>query len=179
MIHALEHFAARIRQETAPDAHLIIPTLAVLYGSVMRIDPKNPDWPERDKLVLSNPQAAPALHAALTLLGYFPTELPPKSTGSLSAATALAAAGQADGKGARTYLILEDGAYTEEPAKRAAAQGLGNLIAFADTAAIGAKFAAADWHVQTIDGREVAAVQAAVTAAQLVPERPSCIVLNI
>ena len=48
--------------------------LAVLYSDVMRIDPKNPDWPERDFLVISKGHAGPALYAALALKGYFPTE---------------------------------------------------------------------------------------------------------
>ena len=39
--------------------------LSVLYFHVMRINPQDPLWPDRDRLVLSKGHAAPALHAAL------------------------------------------------------------------------------------------------------------------
>lgn len=39
----------------------------------LKLDPKRPDWPERDRLVLSKGHAAPALYAALAHRGYFPT----------------------------------------------------------------------------------------------------------
>ena len=40
----------------------------------LRLDPKRPDWPDRDRLVLSKGHAAPALYAALAHRGYFPVE---------------------------------------------------------------------------------------------------------
>ncbi len=40
----------------------------------LRLDPTRPDWPERDRLVLSKGHAAPALYAALALRGYLPRE---------------------------------------------------------------------------------------------------------
>ncbi len=43
----------------------VVETLAVLYGSVMRIDPADPDWPERDDFVLSKGHAGPALYSTL------------------------------------------------------------------------------------------------------------------
>jgi len=46
--------------------------LAILYGGVMKVDPNNPHWEERDWLVLSKEHCAPALYAALALRGYFP-----------------------------------------------------------------------------------------------------------
>ena len=49
--------------------------LSVLYKTQMRFDPKNPNWPERDKLVCSKGHAGPAVYAALALLGYFPYEM--------------------------------------------------------------------------------------------------------
>jgi len=52
----------------------VIEVLAVLYGSVMKIDPKNPDWEDRDRLVMSKGHAGPALYATLALKGYFPLE---------------------------------------------------------------------------------------------------------
>jgi transketolase len=40
----------------------------------MKIDPANPKWPERDRLVLSKGHAGPGLYAALGVMGYFPKE---------------------------------------------------------------------------------------------------------
>ncbi|WP_455428319.1 transketolase [Dryocola sp. LX212] len=52
----------------------VVETLAVLYGDVMRIDPGDPDWAERDYFVLSKGHAGPALYSTLALKGYFPVE---------------------------------------------------------------------------------------------------------
>lgn len=76
-------FAEEIRVETLKEfAHLgfghvggamsIIETLAVLYGSEMHIDPKNPGLETRDKFVMSKGHAGPSLYATLALKGYFP-----------------------------------------------------------------------------------------------------------
>ncbi|MEW6034981.1 MAG: transketolase [Candidatus Micrarchaeota archaeon] len=43
-----------------------------LYFSVMRHEPRNPAWPERDRLVLSNGHICPVLYACLAEAGYFP-----------------------------------------------------------------------------------------------------------
>ena len=40
----------------------------------MSVDPANPHWEERDRLVLSKAHASPALYAALALREYFPVE---------------------------------------------------------------------------------------------------------
>ena len=48
--------------------------VATLYFRVMRHDPNNPDWPERDRFVLSKGHAAPLLYAVLAESGYFPLE---------------------------------------------------------------------------------------------------------
>lgn len=136
--------------------------LAVLYGKVMRIDPKNPRDPARDQLVLSKGHAGPALYATLALKGYFPMEnlktlnrdnttLPSHcdrnktvgvdmSTGSLgqgmSSAIGIALAGKLRGDGSRAYLILGDGECDEgqvwEGALFAAHHKVANLTAFID-----------------------------------------------
>jgi len=229
-----ERFAARIRLETVRQigtrgfGHIsgalsVADALAALYGGIMRIDPNNPDWAERDKLVMSKGHAGPALYSTLALAGYFPmdwlstlnqpgTRLPSHcdmkltpgidmTTGSLgqgtSAAVGLALAQKLDKTGARTYLFVGDGECNEgqvwEAAMFAAQHKLDNLILFVDknqkqldgrTAEVidmgdmEAKFQSFGWHAQTIDGHEVAAINAAVTAAHLVTDRPSCIVLN-
>ncbi len=48
--------------------------LAVLYFSVMRIDPSNPKDPDRDRFIISKGHGGPALYTALALRGYFPYE---------------------------------------------------------------------------------------------------------
>ena len=45
-----------------------------LYQHVMRHDPKNPDWPERDRLLLSCGHIAPVRYSAMAYAGYFPVE---------------------------------------------------------------------------------------------------------
>jgi transketolase len=48
--------------------------LACLYWQVMKIDPENPKWPERDRFILSKGHGAAILYAALAERGYFPIE---------------------------------------------------------------------------------------------------------
>ncbi len=48
--------------------------LAALYYRVLRHDPQNPTWPERDRFVLCKGHAAPIQYAALAHTGYFPRE---------------------------------------------------------------------------------------------------------
>lgn len=45
---------------------------AALYFDVMKIDPQNPDWPDRDILFLSNGHCVPVRYAAMAEAGYFP-----------------------------------------------------------------------------------------------------------
>ncbi len=84
-MHELRVFAAEIRLETLKTigslgfGHVggsmsIIDALAVLYGDVMKIDPKNPRWEERDWCVLSKGHAGPAIYATLGLKGFYPIE---------------------------------------------------------------------------------------------------------
>ncbi len=49
--------------------------VAALYFRVMRHDPNNPHWEDRDRFVLSKGHAAPLLYAALAESGHFPLEL--------------------------------------------------------------------------------------------------------
>jgi transketolase len=168
-----DRFAAEIRHETLKElatlgfghvggAMSIIETLAVLYGGVMNIDPKNPRWEERDWLVCSKGHAGPAIYATLALKGYFDkellstlnqggTSLPSHcdrnkttgidmTTGSLgqgmSTAIGVALGNRLDGRNNWTYLILGDGELDEgqvwEGALFANHFKLDNLIAFID-----------------------------------------------
>ena len=140
----------------------IVETLAVLYGSEMRYDPENPEWEQRDRLVLSKGHAGPALYAVLSLRGFFPKEmlrelnqgggrLPSHcdrnktpgvdmTTGSLgqgiSAAIGAALGCRMNNSDSITYLIMGDGECNEgqvwEGAMFAGFHKLDNLIAFVD-----------------------------------------------
>ncbi len=140
----------------------VVETLAVLYGAVMRIDPKNPDWDGRDYMVLSKGHAGPALYAALAIKGYFPkeelmtlningTHLPSHpdrlltkgvdaTTGSLGQGVSLAAgiamAEKISGKDNRVFTILGDGELNEgqcwEAFQFIAHHKLNNLTVFVD-----------------------------------------------
>ena len=48
--------------------------LMALYYEVMKVDPKNPKDPDRDRFVLSKGHACPTLYAILADLGFFPKE---------------------------------------------------------------------------------------------------------
>lgn len=165
----LKRFAAKIRIATLEEiksrgfGHLggslsICDLLAVLYGKVMRYDPWNPKWPERDKLVSSKGHAGPAIYATLALKGFFPkaelltlnqpsTNLPSHcdknktpgidcTTGSLgqgtSQAVGMALGDHLKGRSSRTYLIVGDGELNEgqcwEAAMFTAARRVRNLI---------------------------------------------------
>jgi transketolase len=53
----------------------VVDILAVLYGEVLHHRPTEPDWPERDRLILSKGHAAAAGYAALARAGYFPPKI--------------------------------------------------------------------------------------------------------
>ncbi len=136
--------------------------MTYLYFSEMNVDPKNPKWEGRDRLVLSKGHTAPALYAALALKGFFPFEelknlrkpgsmlqghpsmkLTPgvdMSTGSLgqgiSAACGMALGAKLSGADFRVYAVLGDGEIQEgqvwEAAMYASAKGLDNLVAVID-----------------------------------------------
>ena len=52
----------------------IADTLTYLYFAKMNVDPENPLWAERDRLVLSKGHTAPALYSVLANRGFFPVE---------------------------------------------------------------------------------------------------------
>lgn len=45
--------------------------VALLYGEVLRLDPANPDWPDRDRFILSKGHAGACIYAALAERGFF------------------------------------------------------------------------------------------------------------
>ena len=48
--------------------------LAVLYGRVLRHDPARPDWPDRDRFIMSKGHCTPVQYATLAEFGYIPVE---------------------------------------------------------------------------------------------------------
>ena len=136
--------------------------LAVLYGKVLRFDATMPDWPDRDRFILSKGHACTALYAALAETGYFPLEkletfyadgsplaghathkdMPgvEVSTGSLGhglpLSTGMALAGRRDGRAYRVFCLVSDGECNEgstwEPALFAPHHSLDNLVVLVD-----------------------------------------------
>jgi len=56
----------------------IAEVLAVLFGGMMKVDPKNPKWDERDNFVCSKGHAGPGVYGCLCAAGFFPEEWLPK-----------------------------------------------------------------------------------------------------
>ena len=136
--------------------------MTLLYGEVLRVDPKSPYDPWRDRFVLSKGHCTPALYSVMALNGFFPIEdlehfrqlhcylsghpemgFTPgvdMTTGSLgqgiSAAVGMALAGKMDGAGYRVYTMLGDGELDEgqvwEAAMAASKFKLDNLCALVD-----------------------------------------------
>lgn len=136
--------------------------MAVLYFHILKIDPENPEWEDRDRVVLSKGHASAAWYAALAERGYFPKEelltfdhinsrlqghpdmnkTPgvDMSSGSLgqgiSVALGMALAARYLKKTYRTFVILGDGETQEgqvwEAAMVAANYNTDNLIAILD-----------------------------------------------
>lgn len=148
--HELESLAAKIRLDSLcsikkmGQGHLggsfsIVELLAVLYGKQLRINPQDPQWADRDRLVLSKGHAGAALYSALANTGYFDrswlwtineggTRLPSHpdrwktpgvdaTTGSLGQGTSMAAGIarglRLAGKDNFVYLIVGDGELNE------------------------------------------------------------------
>ena len=136
--------------------------IAVLYTSVLNVDPKDPKKPDRDRMILSKGHAGSAVYAALAETGFFPVEqlkthygngsilsghvshkgIPgvEVSTGSLGhglgIGTGMALGAKMDGETWRTWVVLGDGECDEgsvwEAALQAAQFGLDRLCAIVD-----------------------------------------------
>ncbi len=136
--------------------------LAVLYARVLRVNPADPNWAERDRLILSKGHAGAALYVALAERGFFPVEELSThyangsrlsghvshhgapgvefSTGSLGhglpVCAGLALGAKKDGASWRVYCVLGDGECDEgsvwETALQAHQFHLDNLVAVVD-----------------------------------------------
>lgn len=145
-VKQLEELANKIRQDIiqmlveAGSGHPAGPLgmadiFSAFYFHILNHDPKNPDWEERDRLILSNGHICPVRYAAMARAGYFPVEeletlrkfgtrlqghphrtsLPGAETTSgplgsgLSQAAGMAWAGILDKKEWRVYCLMSDG----------------------------------------------------------------------
>lgn len=136
--------------------------VAALYFHILRVDPKDPSWPERDRFVLSKGHGCPVLYAALAERNFFPVddlltlrklgshlqghpeygttpgiEAPAGAEGhGLSISIGIALAGRLDGRDYHVYTMLGDGendvGQTWEAAMAAANFKLDNLTAILD-----------------------------------------------
>jgi transketolase len=136
--------------------------VALFFGGVLRYDPKNPSWPQRDRFILSKGHAAPLLYAVLAEAGYFSPDLVPTlrrlgspleghpnmrrlpgveaSTGSLGQGLSIglgqALAARLDGHDSRIYVLVGDGELDQgqvwEAAMAAKKYKLDSLVAIVD-----------------------------------------------
>ncbi|MGQ9478088.1 MAG: transketolase [Candidatus Bipolaricaulia bacterium] len=173
LIYSLQNKATDLRRKIielsviAGGGHLggalsVIDLLVVLYYHILKIDPKNPHWEERDRFILSKGHGALAFCPVLADRGFFPEELlstfnqldspfgmhPDRnkvpgvemSTGSLGhglgVAIGVALSGRLDRANWRVYCLLGDGECHEgsvwEAAMAASHYKLGNLCAIVD-----------------------------------------------
>lgn len=169
----LARLARRIREHVLRMTHAgrgshvgsnlsVADVLAALYGHALRVAPSRPNWPDRDRFILSKGHAAASLYAVLAERGFFPLEwlanyyqdgsrlcghvsghgVPgiDASTGSLghglSLGAGMALVGQRDSRPYRVFVVLSDGECDEgsmwEPVLFAAHHHLDNLIAVID-----------------------------------------------
>ena len=136
--------------------------MTACYFYDMKVDPQNPRWPDRDRMILSKGHVCPIQYACLATLGYFPeseldtlrkegsklqghpsmTKCPgiDISTGSLGQGLAcgvgMAMAGKMDKKDYQVYVVVGDGEAQEgeiwEAANTAHKYQLDNLVVFLD-----------------------------------------------
>jgi transketolase len=136
--------------------------LVTLFDGILRIDPAQPAWPQRDRFILSKGHCAAALYATLAGCGFFPVErlthfaaelsplnghpnrrkIPGVETNTgplghgLPVGVGCATAAQIAGEDWRTFVVLGDGELQEgsnwEAAMYAAHRKLGNLTAVVD-----------------------------------------------
>ncbi|HEX4076389.1 MAG TPA: transketolase [Candidatus Acidoferrales bacterium] len=172
-LHSSAAYAGRIRRRVlemicrAKSSHIgsvfsAVDVLAVLYDKILRVDPARPEWPDRDRFVLSKGHACAGLYAALAERGFFPEAWLDEffanggrlaghathwgvpgvevSTGSLghglSLGCGMALAGKRDRLSYRVFVMLSDGECDEgstwEASLFAPHHRLDNLVAIVD-----------------------------------------------
>jgi len=196
--------------------------LAVAYCHALRLKPEDPNWPARDRFLLSHGHYAIAHYAAMIEAGLLPeseletygcdeSRLPMSGMASytphmeisggslgqgLSIGVGMALGIRHRGLGAYVYNSMSDGELDEgstwEAAMSASHHGLGNLICLVDINKQQAdgpsgqvmkfeplqdKWNAFGWHVQRVDGNDLAAVLRAFDAAREVPTQVPRVIL--
>jgi transketolase len=172
-VEALQSIAKQVRREIVemithaksghPGGSLsAVEIVVTLFFDVLRHDPLNPKWPERDRFILSKGHAAPVLYSVMAECGYTPKDqlntlrklgsiyqghpdrrfIPAleASTGSLgeglSLGIGMALAARLDGSPSRAYVVLGDGEIQEGQIWEAAMFGgdkrVDNLVAIVD-----------------------------------------------
>nr|WP_319389549.1 transketolase [uncultured Cohaesibacter sp.] len=203
----------------------------VLFKNHLKFDASAPDWPDRDRVVLSNGHASAMLYSLLHLTGYADMTIDQlrnfRQMGSITAghpeyghakgietttgplgqgiatAVGMVLAEQIMAKDFgtdlvdhHTYVFMGDGCLEEgigqEAISLAGHLGLGKLIVLYDDNAITIdgptsvsfsdnipqRLSACGWHVQSCDGHDAAALDAALTAAKSVTDKPSLIAMK-
>ncbi|MEU4236055.1 transketolase [Actinoplanes sp. NPDC026619] len=140
----------------------VLDILTTLFFAVLRIDPEKPDWPDRDRFVLSKGHTAGALYSTLAAAGFFPAAELATFAGPLSAlnghpnrvkvpgvetntgplghglpvSVGMAVAGRLGASDRHVYVVLGDGELQEgsnwEAAMTAGHRRLANLTAIVD-----------------------------------------------
>ena len=161
-IVTMTHRAGSARKGHPGGALSAADIVAALYFDIMRIRPEEPDWPFRDRCILSKGHACPVIYAALGILGYFDkkeyasfrkvdgmlqghpdmkgtpgVDMTAGSLGhGLAAGMGMALAAKIDKTDFRVFVIIGDGECQEgliwEPAMSAPKYKLDNLITIID-----------------------------------------------
>lgn len=156
------HMVSKAKSSHVGSCFSIVEILLILYTKILKVDPNAPNWPERDRFILSKGHGCAALYAVLAACGFFPNDwlgtfcqngsrlaghathsgVPgiEVSTGSLghglALATGMALAAKRDIKSYRTFVLLSDGECDEgstwEPALFAPQHKLDNLVIIVD-----------------------------------------------
>ena len=166
-LHELRVFAAEIRLETLKviasrgfghvgGSMSMADAMAVLYGEVMHIDPKNPRWEDRDWFVLSKGHGGPVMYATLGLKGYYPME--------------------------SAYTLNQPNTNFPSHTDRSKTIGVDlttGSLGQGMSEAIGAKFDAFGWNVIDVaDGNDVEQIYNALEQEKACKGKPTCLILN-
>src|SRR5229473_2637208 len=198
----LRAFARRLRTHSlrmissAKTSHIgsclsLADILAVLYGSVLRVDPALPEWPDRDRLIVSKGHAAAVTYAAVAEAGFMPLERLveyARNGGQLYGHVTHAGVpgvemsdGECD-EGSNWEAIMFAGHhkldnltividYNKIQSLDFVAKTIG-LEPFAD------KFTAFGWGVCEVDGHDVSALRRTLESVPIEPGKPSAVIAH-
>jgi transketolase len=196
---------------------------ALFFGGTLDFDPKDPEWPVRDRFIMSKGHAAPLLYPLLARAGYFPYDMIWKlrqidspvqghpiyglmpgveaTTGSLGQGLSLGVGhvlgGRLTGFDYRVYVLMGDGECEAGQVWEAAMAGAhfkcDNLTAILDynkyqemgpisremaLEPLVDKWQAFGWHVQEVDGHDLAALHESLEKTQFVKGKPQIIIAH-